>query len=135
MSDLVYYDRLPYYRPKGLSRLPEGYYGEAAATVVRVIGPCSDEHAMKVVDAVLGPLELVPPMPDFRTSCDHTRFTFEGEWHACTKQHGDSSVGDSEHHASDSEDWYEADADGRSFSLAGYTGPEADPGGDDGDDN
>ncbi len=118
MSDrLYYYEDLSYYRPTELSRLLEGYYGDAVAKVTAVVGPCSDEEAMKIVDAVLGPLKLVPPRPDFYTPCEHTRFTFEGTWHGCTKNHENTEeCGDPEHHRDGTEEWYEDDGDGRSFS-------------------
>lgn len=114
-----FYEDLPLYTAPDLRRLPEGLYGEAMASVIRVIGPCSDEEALKVVDAVLGPLRLVSPRPDYYNPCDHTRFTSEGTWHGCTKDHRRED-GDPEFHFEKEGDsyveWYEDDADGRSFS-------------------
>lgn len=115
------------HRPKGLVRVSGELYGEAVASVMAVIGPCSDEDAMRVVDAVLGPLKLVSPMPEMTMSyapCGHTRFTYKGEWHACTIEHDDDDDdGDLELHGNEETDWFAGNADGRSF--APKSKPEA----------
>jgi hypothetical protein len=95
--------------------LPEELYGEAVRAVIRLVEGCSDETAMEVVDAVLGPMKLVSPMPDFHTPCDHRRFTYEGVWLACERLHG-AGDSDPEFHGSPADEWYEHDPDGRSFS-------------------
>lgn len=110
------YRKLPRFRLTELHRIYEGSFGEAVAGVTALIGPCTDEHAQRVVEAVLGPLKLVSPKPDHYGPCDHSYFTYEGGWHFCTKEHDPNDKDeDPEFHRSSAHEWYSDGCEDRAF--------------------
>lgn len=106
-----------------------GIYGELVTSVMTVTGNADTEWAERVVDAVLGPLKLLPPIPvaDSGTDCDHVYFAHDGVWHSCVKEHAeeDENADDARHHHSrgrNGEEWTTHSPDGRSFVRKGLSG-------------
>lgn len=96
-------------------KVPEGLFGDAMAAVIREAGPMSDEEAMRIVEAVFGPLLLLPPPPLSFLLCGHAYAPVEGGWVFCAKDH--SGDGDPEfHHSADGEvEWDSDERDERAF--------------------
>lgn len=118
MTERTTLSRLPVHGRERLARVPEQLYDEALRNVIRVSGPFSDEEAMKIVDAVLGPLKLVPPKPEHYELCDHARFTHGGQWLLCNEEHEEPDGYHSMTHPDledGCEEWRAGDPDGRSF--------------------
>jgi hypothetical protein len=65
-------------------RVPEETYAELEARTVRHTGLDPDK-AQALVDALLGPLRLAPPLEWYEEEhpCPHAYFTEEGEWIFC----------------------------------------------------
>lgn len=71
-------------------RIPEARYAELVENMLQVMpGEPSDEEAMRLVDAVLGPLLLLPPPPGtvFTSQCGHRYFHSRDGWVFCIKDH------------------------------------------------
>lgn len=85
------YNNLPIFTAFEPRRLPEGLFAEAVCGVVRETG-CDDAQAMRVVEAVLGPLRLLPP-PDSAADrdsifgCPVAYSPETGGWFYCHKDH------------------------------------------------
>lgn len=113
------YSDLPLYMSSHMHRVPEHVYGEAVRNVHQLLGPLEDEEAMRIVDAVISPLRLVSPKPspaDF-TMCDHSYFTYAGQWLFCNVDHSDPDSGEHVHAGPDpdTQSWDDMDLTGRAF--------------------
>lgn len=85
----VDYKDVPLFLSSQIQAVPEYLFAEAVRGVVRETG-CDDEQAMRVVEAVFGPLRLISPVaqdPEY-TTCPYVYFAYEGGWKFCHKQHG-----------------------------------------------
>lgn len=97
--------KLPVYRPETVVALPQYTYGELVVAVEHTAG-VETAAAEAIVCAVLGPLKLIPPLPDTYTACGHLLFSYEGEWHACIREHLPEDADIAEYHrASDGTEW------------------------------
>lgn len=89
-------------------RLSEGRYAELVENMFQVMpGELSDKAAMRLVDAVLGPLLLLPPPPsavENDSLCGHRYFHFRDGWIFCTKDH-DNPDDDPHAHGNGSKEW------------------------------
>lgn len=110
------YTLIPYFKVDGLRKVSVGLFGEAMRNVISAAGPMSDEQALRIVEAVLGPLKLLSPPSNNFKPCGHAYFRYEGGWLFCAKDH-DEDDGDPElHRTEDGEcEWYSDDADDRAF--------------------
>lgn len=82
-------DEIPYLDDEWF-RIPEARYAELVENMLQVMpGEPSDEEAMRLVDAVIGPLLLLPPPPatSLDSECRHRYFHFRDGWIFCTKDH------------------------------------------------
>lgn len=82
-------DEIPYLADEW-RRIPEARYAELVENMIQVVpGEPSDEEAMRLVDAVLGPLLLLPPPPPtvFASQCRHRYFHERDGWIFCIKNH------------------------------------------------
>lgn len=84
----------PLFIPQALARLDPGVYGEMEATVIRRTG-LDPQAARDLVDGILGPLMITPPMvdgPDYQHhpdsgSCPHVYYGFDGGFRQCVVDH------------------------------------------------
>ncbi len=117
-------NRIPLYQPSEFFLVPEAIYGDLVAAAVRVA--VSHEQAEQLVDAILGPLKLLPPIPDRPANivCDSVYFSREGEYHFCVKQHNEPDD-DPAFHRTRGQDWDDEDNednDPRIFHRDQFTG-------------
>lgn len=109
------YDETPFFKGESLQRVPEQLFGDAVKMVIRTVGPMDDEQAMRIVEAVFGPLKLLSPIDTvsdayYASVCDHSYFRYEGGWRWCIKDH-DVEGGDPHYHeAEDGTSWESDDA-------------------------
>lgn len=102
-----------------------GLYGELVSAVMRVADVADSRQAERVVDAVLGPLKLLPPLPEQpslleegdHASCLHVYFSIEGVWHFCRKDHAseDDTEAEAVFHTDGRAEWRNHDRSGRAF--------------------
>jgi hypothetical protein len=99
---------VPYFEGRGFQRVPEFFFGEAVRMVIAEAGPMGNEEAMRIVEAVFGPLRLLSPVNEvseeyYSSTCGHRYFRYEGGWRHCVKEH-DAQDGDPHAHRNYSDD-------------------------------
>jgi hypothetical protein len=98
-------DEVPFL-PDVFHRINESRFAEAMENVLQVVDGVDDDQAMRIVDAVLGPLLLISPPPhtSLDSQCRHRYYHERDGWLFCTKDHG---VPDDDPHAhrSEAQDW------------------------------
>jgi hypothetical protein len=94
----------------GLTPINAGIYGELEAAVIReALYPMEPEEAQKIVDAVLGPLRLLPPRPRDAWVCHAANFSLEGQWQNCILDHEAEPEDPQTHQDTHGECWDDGD--------------------------
>ena len=110
------YTKTPRFDVRTFRKVPEGFFGEAVGNVIQAAGPMDSQQAMKIVEAVFGPLLLLSPPPDHYMTCQHAYYRYEGGWVFCTKDHSHDDRDPHLHWTADGEtDWYSDSGDERAF--------------------
>lgn len=117
-------ESMPSFAGRSFLRVNEGLFGEAVKQVIRVAGPMDDEQAMRIVEAVCGPLRLLPPVDDatdeyYRSVCNQRYFKYEGGWRFCIREHGADDDEPEYHRSSDGTEW-NSECDERAFGPHPY---------------
>src|SRR5688572_19715679 len=100
-------DQVPVHRVRPLAYVPGEMYGTLVSSAMSLLDGGS-EYAEQVVDKILAPLGLIPPLPEVPQgiTCDRVFFSAEGTWHFCNEKHPDlSDREDLQSHSDDTKSW------------------------------